>query len=458
MPWVIEMCGFLYSTFLLSDEEIAKSEKHVSRRGPDYKRVKRIDGETFVHYLLHITGESTPQPIVRDELALVYNGEVYNFRKFGNFLSDGHAVLEAYKSAGIEGLRELDGEYSGVIRDFSNRKIVIFRDVFGTKPIFFAMDARGICIASYPSQLIELGYTSPMKLPSNKIVVLDDQTENIRDTIYEYKRFSLSQSKSNFDDWHEAFYRAIEKRTSNECVKYFIGLSSGYDSGLISATLNKLSIPYRSYSIVAAEDRHVLEQRIQLTPHNALINLTKSEYDNQQAYLRENCEPWASPPRATRINGYILFNDKGAVGTGIVCEHATRDGCRVYISGQGSDEILSDYGYAGVPAPGFLHCTIAGNFPSDLSKVFPWENFYGGTQEEFLAKDEFVGGSYGLEVRYPFLDFDVVQEFLWLKSDLKNQAYKAPVESMLKELKYPFASGGVNSKVGFRANSNLVNA
>ena len=192
--------------------------------------------------------------------------------------------------------------------------------------------------------------------------------------------------------------------------------------------------------------------RIKLLEHSKLIHLTKEEYENQRQFLLNNCEPFHSKPRRTRTNGYSVLKDKGAIGTGVICEFAHNDGCRVYISGQGADEIVSDYGYGGRPAPGFLHSTIGGKFPENLTSIFPWENFYNGTQEEFLAKDEHVGGTYGLETRYPFLDFDLVQEFLWLRADLKNQRYKAPIDNALKHLSWPMSKGGVLSKVGFRAN------
>ena len=48
------------------------------------------------------------------------------------------------------------------------------------------------------------------------------------------------QHKDNFDDWNSAFSNSIYKRTSDTTQKAFIGLSSGYDSGLISCCLNKL--------------------------------------------------------------------------------------------------------------------------------------------------------------------------------------------------------------------------
>ena len=66
--------------------------------------------------------------------------------------------------------------------------------------------------------------------------------------------------------------------------------------------------------------------------------------------------------------------------------------------------------------------------------------------ESYIAKEEYVSGMYGLEARYPFLDKKVVQEFLWLDSDLKNKYYKSVLHNYCVENDYPFAMG---EKVGF---------
>ena len=63
-----------------------------------------------------------------------------------------------------------------------------------------------------------------------------------------------------------------------------------------------------------------------------------------------------------------------------------------------------------------------------------------------MSKEEFVGGNYGIETRYPFLDRDLVQEFLWLDVSLKNSSYKSAVESYLKKNNYPYDK---NVKLGF---------
>ena len=61
-------------------------------------------------------------------------------------------------------------------------------------------------------------------------------------------------------------------------------------------------------------------------------------------------------------------------------------------------------------------------------------------------KEEYVCGAYGVEGRYPFLDKDLVQEFLYLSSDLKNKSYKSPLSNYLKKYNYPY---DIDKKSGF---------
>ena len=94
----------------------------------------------------------------------------------------------------------------------------------------------------------------------------------------------------------------------------------------------------------------------------------------------------------------------------------------------------------------YLHSNFGGLFPDDLSTIFPWNSFYGSSMESYIAKEEYVGGSYGIEVRYPFLDKKVVQEFLWLDVKLKNSVYKSPLDYYLVNNNYPYNKG---QKLGF---------
>ena len=66
-------------------------------------------------------------------------------------------------------------------------------------------------------------------------------------------------------------------------------------------------------------------------------------------------------------------------------------------------------------------------------RSFPMEKFFGeNTQRAYLMKEEIVTSTYGMEGRYPFLDKNLIQEFLWLHPDLKNNNYKSVIHNYLK--------------------------
>ena len=61
----------------------------MQRRGPDVTNHVRKDGWTFVHNLLHMTGEKRLQPFsyFEDKLHILFNGEIYNFEDIGRSLA-----------------------------------------------------------------------------------------------------------------------------------------------------------------------------------------------------------------------------------------------------------------------------------------------------------------------------------------------------------------------------------
>jgi len=109
---------------------------------------------------------------------------------------------------------------------------------------------------------------------------------------------------------------------------------------------------------------------------------------------------------------------------------------RVLFSGIGADEIMSHNSYYSNGWGNVDH------FPKKLEEVYPWANFYRGTMENYLKGDEYIGGCFGFETRYPFCDKELVQEFLWLKPKLKNSykgcIYKPPLLYYLEKEGFPF--------------------
>jgi asparagine synthetase B (glutamine-hydrolysing) len=441
------MCSFLATN--VPDVDLERANYLQQLRGPDHTKVVKCDGVTFVHNLLSINGAFAPQPFIGDGLACVYNGEIYNSSDFGGFESDGMCLLPAYKALGPRFVRELDGEFAIVILDRPNGSLFISADVFGTKPIHYSFSGEHFGVASYPSALEAIGFSSITRLEPNHYVTIS-LTENrlmATGTIFD---FALRQYKTHFDDWSDAFSLAIRKRTKHCREKIFIGLSSGYDSGAISSELDKQGIEYKSYSIMSNEKIDIIEDRV-------LRRRMGSEFEfifpseEQKLRVRQGLEKTVE--RVTRDivsngSGYAerwsLHHDGAAAGLAIICEKAKKEGRRVYLSGQGADEILSDYGFLGTPI--YAHSNFGGRYPEDLNSIFPWPSFFGSTQAAYLAKEEYVAGSFGIEARYPFLDKNVVQEFLSLANKLKNGKYKSVVRNLFEQSGYPCA---LDEKFGF---------
>jgi len=350
--------------------------------------------------------------------------------------------------------RHLDGEFAICLVDYKNRKILLSTDVFATKPLWWCVENGEIGVASYESALLELGFKEPKKVPANTRILIAFDT-NTRQYVIEDKGtlfdFDLNQTKDSFDDWNAAFSEAIRKRTQNCREKIFIGLSSGYDSGSIACELRNQDVPHTAYTLTGTENQDVLKQRNDLFKEDSIHKVeTLPEHMRGPIieYIARNVEPFKNTIHSTSsdYNEYDMdiVDDHGGGSLAFICDHAKRDGNKVYISGSGADEIFSDYGFGGVKK--YQHSNFGGLFPDDLSTIFPWASFYGSSQETYIAKEEHVAGSFGIETRYPYLDKYVVQEFLSLTPELKNAKYKSVLFNYLTENNYPFCE---NEKIGF---------
>ena len=58
------------------------------------------NGFTFVHNLLSITGELREQPFVKDNVVCIFNWEIYNYKDFGDYGSDGDCLVDLYLEYG----------------------------------------------------------------------------------------------------------------------------------------------------------------------------------------------------------------------------------------------------------------------------------------------------------------------------------------------------------------------
>jgi len=435
------MCSFVISN---KNDDLEKYNFYSQKRGPDFTNYVSFKDFKIIHNLLSITGEFTKQPIFNSskDIALIFNGEIYNYKSLGHFDSDGHAILKAYEEYGTDFVRYLDGEFALVIIDYLNSKIIMATDVFATKPIFYCVQDSSIGIASYKSCLTFMHHKRIKKIPANTLIEYDIKENNIK-TERNYFEFNLKQYKNTFDDWFCAFDESIRKRCLTD-KGIFLGLSSGHDSGAIACSLEKNNINFKAYSIAASENKNILDKREKIHKDKfQSIKISRKKYENTKKRNIKSCDDFV-------FENYNFKKDKASVGLSVICEHAKSDNLKICLSGQGADEIISDYALNGEPfssQSGFL-----GIFPKELDSIFPYKNFYGGSQVKYLAKEEYVIGSHGIETRYPFLDVSLVQEFLNLSCELKNSCYKSCITEYLKINNYPYH----NKKIGFQANRGLI--
>lgn len=233
---------------------------------------------------------------------------------------------------------------------------------------------------------------------------------------YEHEFDFSHQTKDTYDDWLKAFENSVKKRAEDGC---FIGLSSGYDSGALTKEMTKQGVNFKAYTIYNHEDKDIIEARLKYIKDYQIAEMDKTLWKKYYDFLKGKINP-------------LAMRDKASMAVAYTFETAINEGHKICISGQAGDEIMSDY--ALFPN----QSTFKGKYPE---KLFEWLNFRGAMNFEYINEIEDIAKLYGIEVRYPFLDVDLVQEFLWLKPEMKNKNYKAPLFEYLTRNNVPFEKG-----------------
>ncbi len=459
------MCGFIttISKKEISRSEMLKANEYISSRGPDQTNRLSFEKDGYfydsIHNLLDISNSFISQPIFSDlKNLLLFNGEIY-YPKNNN-----PDTLNLYNQLKINNLsnylRTARGEYAICAINTENKSIKIYTDLIGTKPIYFGIKKDSICISSYKSAISHLIYDEIKEVPPNKKIEIKYFDLEKPEISYEdFFILDLNQFNWTYDSWIEAFKISVKERSIHFKSKICVPLSSGYDSGAICCALNKLQIPYSTVTVGNSESKTILKKRISINKkfscikHYQIPPLSKKESAKVSLFLKENLGNIKYDHKDEKQKEAInLHEDGGALGLAILCKEISSRGFNVIISGGGADEIISDYGFNGEKI--YSHSEFGGKFPKNLETIFPWKKFYGDSQRSYLRKDEMVAGLYGIEGRYPFLDLNVIQEFLNLKSELKNEKYKSCISEFLERENYPFDK---NSKEGFNPmKSNLT--
>ncbi|MBI4574721.1 MAG: asparagine synthase (glutamine-hydrolyzing) [Planctomycetes bacterium] len=143
----------------------------MARRGPDGAGYLQEGPVGLAHRRLRVidTRSAADQPMrsADGRAAIVYNGEVFNFRELRRDLagrghrlrtgSDTEVVLAAYLEWGEACVERLDGMFAFAVWDGARRALVLARDPFGIKPLVYWWDGRALAFASEVSALLAAG-------------------------------------------------------------------------------------------------------------------------------------------------------------------------------------------------------------------------------------------------------------------------------------------------------------
>lgn len=150
-------------------ERVAAALRH---RGPDGEAVRRVGPAALVHTrlsIIDVAGGDQPFTSEDGETTAIVNGEIYNHLALRAELeaaghvfasrSDCEVVLHGYEQWGLGLLDRLNGMFGLAIWDQRQSRLVVARDAFGVKPVYWWTDGRRVIAASEVKALLAGGWT-----------------------------------------------------------------------------------------------------------------------------------------------------------------------------------------------------------------------------------------------------------------------------------------------------------
>ncbi len=353
----------------------------LASRGPDHEG-RYLNGPVALgHRRLSVIdlSHASDQPWVDEalELALVFNGAIYNYRELREelrgrghvFVSDGdtEVVLRAYAEWGEDCVTRLHGMFAFVVWDGRRRELVLARDRFGIKPLYYSQTASHFRFASNSQSLLAGGgvdrcidpvalhhhftlhavVPAPRtllcgirKLPPAHVMVVNAQG---RDRVHAYWELDARTPDGPASEWEwaelvrEELREAVRRRRTVADVPVGVLLSGGLDSSLLVALLAEhgggdlltFSVGFEDhphergsefeFSDQVAERYGTRHHKIHIPNHEVLERLP------------EAIDHMSEPMSGQDAVAFYLLSER-------VSEHV-----KVVQSGQGADEVFGGY-------------------------------------------------------------------------------------------------------------------
>jgi asparagine synthase (glutamine-hydrolysing) len=489
------MCGF-YS-FISSgkfDVNVHEAKAHlIKHRGPDSTKHVTFN-ENYMHVLsvfhrlsindLSVNGDQ-PFTSADDRYLFMFNGECYNFREIKDrYLknekftseSDSEVVFRLYQIFGDEAFKKVRGMFSICIIDKFERKLILVRDQFGIKPLYYNLSEKSIGVCSETLPLLNTGMNQGSFRQVQRYF-LDGHPDYVTQSFYsdlhvvkpgeivkiQFVNDRISEIQRKFFDYNfdnqfcaesvDSVLKSSISLHSQSDAKAAIALSGGIDSSLIACMNNNPNVNCGIYSetnIAGLSDY----ARAKTIAEKSGLQLLKSEFSSHELKQTVNrilsaCNQPIRGPQS--ILQYNMF------------KRASEAGYKVVIEGQGADELFLGYPWYLNPTSSVLLNKIKplvrlykqGRmsrklFTRDFQYLITPEEV---TLKEQIAKDRkyllgellFYGDRMaminGVENRVPFVDPDVHRFALSLSNEtlIVDGYSKYPLRKLLSQYSHEVA-------------------
>ncbi len=349
----------------------------IRRRGPD------DDGFFFdsqvglgMRRLAIIDVNSGRQPVYNEDktVVVVFNGEIYNYRELREQLlrrghslvthSDTECIAHLYEDFGEECFAHLRGMFAIAIWDLRQRKLVLARDRFGIKPLYYWCDRKDLyfgsevkCILSVDRYEPRLSLASTSAFFSFKYVpgpntIYQDISElppahigiwqNGKFTTRRYWDLKFTPGRSQSADYYrDGLLHQLDEAVRLHLVSEVpIGsfLSGGIDSSAVVALMSR-ACPgnVKTFTVGFGDGQRGADERPYARTVSEMFGTDHSEY------LYENPQEQVESILPFMIQAFDEpFADSSMIPNYLICQ-AARRWVTVALSGIGGDELFAGY-------------------------------------------------------------------------------------------------------------------
>jgi asparagine synthase (glutamine-hydrolysing) len=353
--------------------------------------------------------ETGMQPIHcrRDDTSIICNGQIYNFIELRELVKTEHFVskgdvevaLHLYRLKGLDFLSYLNGMYAGAIFDPRHNRLLLFRDRFGIKPLYYLINKKDFLFSSEIKPLISGGGICPemnshrlatyftyryvpgsetlfkgiKRLQPGSYLEYDLASGKYHIKRYWDYRFDAVNQDITIDDAAEQFYDlfsdAVKIRLRSD-VEVGSLISGGIDSSAVSAQAAMHQPAIRLFSIAFEEKKYNELANVKnfLSTNPAKFNSAKltslvcrkNHLVNLPEIIRSMEEPISL--------GTLLPTD-------MVCEMAANQ-VKVVLTGEGADEIFAGYRKFMIERAASRFTCLTEKKQNELRLIFPELNAY----------------------------------------------------------------------------------